>query len=272
MKGSRRMLDDGAHSEVHDLLLAGMEDPPPEGGPARVLEALGIASAVGVAGAAAAASGGKSVLGVSTSTLVKLLGAGIVTGGAVMGTIAASQPGPEAPPSNASQVAVTAPPTQRPTLAVAEPPQAKNEQPRADVTSPPGLTSTRPSVASSPPFVPSSREPVQPSPAQAASTNTEPAPDLLRAEVALLDDVRKKMASGDSVAALSLLDRFRRDFPSGRLTPEAEILRIEALMAANRRREALALAHRRLESQPQGRNADRIRSLVGGDQDRKARE
>jgi len=85
----------------------------------------------------------------------------------------------------------------------------------------------------------------------------------LRDEVALLDQARAALASGNTAAALSALDRHKREFPRGFLSSEAEVLRVEALVKAGRTAEARAQGERLLSREPNGPQAKRVRSLLG---------
>jgi hypothetical protein len=56
-----------------------------------------------------------------------------------------------------------------------------------------------------------------------------PASSALADEIAALDGAREALASGDAPRALRALDAHDRAFPRGALSPEATVLRIEAL-------------------------------------------
>jgi len=65
--------------------------------------------------------------------------------------------------------------------------------------------------------------------------------DNLHTEAQLLDDAMARLRSAhDAAGALSLLDSYRTRFPQGRLQPEAAWLRINVLLALERKKEALA--------------------------------
>jgi hypothetical protein len=65
--------------------------------------------------------------------------------------------------------------------------------------------------------------------------------DLL-AEVKQLDEVRRRLRSGQPAGALRALDVFERTFPRGELELEARVLKVESLFDAARGDEARALA------------------------------
>ena len=84
----------------------------------------------------------------------------------------------------------------------------------------------------------------------------------LRAELAALDAVRSALASGDSVGALSFLDAYFRTFPRGRLRPEAEVLRIDALAKGGRMDDARKYAQEFLRRHPNSVLAARVQSFA----------
>jgi outer membrane protein assembly factor BamD (BamD/ComL family) len=81
-------------------------------------------------------------------------------------------------------------------------------------------------------------------------------------EVATLQVARIALADRDANAALAALDRYKSRFATGRLGPEATVLRIEALMLRGDRAQASALADRFESSNPKSPYAERIRSIV----------
>src|SRR5262249_24637204 len=93
----------------------------------------------------------------------------------------------------------------------------------------------------------SSRERRQTTRMAAAATTGEaaPAPEeetALAAEARLLGAaVRSLRQDHDASAALARLDEYRARFPHGTLRPEAELVRVDALLALGRRGPALAL-------------------------------
>ena len=94
-------------------------------------------------------------------------------------------------------------------------------------------------------------------PAAAGTTSS-----ALRAELAALDAARSTLASGNSVGALSFLDAYFRTFPRGRLHPEAEVLRIDALAKGGRMDDARKYAHEFLRRHPSSVLAARARSIA----------
>ena len=101
-----------------------------------------------------------------------------------------------------------------------------------------------------------------PAPARAAA-GTGTASSSLRAELAALDAARSTLASGNAVGALSFLDAYFRTFPRGRLHPEAEVLRIDALAKGGRMDDARKYAQEFLRRHPSSVLAARVQPFAG---------
>ena len=84
----------------------------------------------------------------------------------------------------------------------------------------------------------------------------------LNAQIAWLDRARRAIEAGDPATALHLLDDYRATYPEGTLSQEAELLRIEALLAGGQRAAAESLATRFIAAHPSSPHARRIRELV----------
>lgn len=234
----------GEDEAAKRLMLSMRDEKPPEGSMNRALLALGVTTAAVVTTGSALGTGattaGKSVAWLA----LKWVGAGAVLGLAVGTGATLLQPAPTTkpassvtsanqndPPTRAPVVTATFSPKATPTLAVNEP------EPR-----------------------PSSRA-IAPS-AKAEAESTE-APDTLPREVELLDDARGALQRGSATEALSALDRYAREFPRGRLSTEALVLRIDALARAGRASEAKSLGERFLSTSPNSPHAARIRKAIG---------
>ncbi len=89
-----------------------------------------------------------------------------------------------------------------------------------------------------------------PAPSPPASERSGDADRGLGRERALLDQARAALVGGDPGRALAALDRHRRLFPDGRLEEERDVLRVRALLAAGRAKEARAEAGRFLLKHP----------------------
>ena len=125
------------------------------------------------------------------------------------------------------------------------------------------IPSMAPPAQAPPPAVPSIAPRSAPEPAAAPSASSVcPAPSPhtpdreretdsgLGRERALLDQARAALLAGDRGRALAALDRHRRLFPGGRLEEERDVLRVQALLAAGRAKEARAEAGRFLHKHP----------------------
>jgi hypothetical protein len=122
-----------------------------------------------------------------------------------------------------------------------------------------------PSHASSPHLRPAKEPPAEQAPEQEPALAPEQAlapSSTLAAQVALLDAARSALATGIYSDALRLADRYRADFPNGELSPEAELVAIEALLSRSERAAALARAARFLERYPGDPHAARVKWLV----------
>jgi outer membrane protein assembly factor BamD (BamD/ComL family) len=94
-----------------------------------------------------------------------------------------------------------------------------------------------------------------------ASSSAEPKRSLAF-EVDLLDRARRTLLAGRAADALSTLDRYGREYPSGILQPEAAVLRIQALEQRGDRAAAAALARQFIASHPGSRHVESLRALV----------
>jgi len=126
-----------------------------------------------------------------------------------------------------------APPVEKPALAPAAVPP-----PASEVASPPPAVVVPAPVA------------VAPAPSAPPRAAAPSASSALRAELAALDAVRSTLANDDAPGALSFLDAYFRTFPRGRLRPEAEVMRIDALAKAGRRETARRYAQDFLKRHP----------------------
>jgi len=84
----------------------------------------------------------------------------------------------------------------------------------------------------------------------------------LAAEVAQLDAARSASRGGDFAEAVRLVDRYHRDFPSGSLAPDAEVVAIEALVDMKDRIAISRRAARFLALYPTDPHAKRVKRLA----------
>jgi hypothetical protein len=110
------------------------------------------------------------------------------------------------------------------------------------------------------------RSPLEPTADDGATSSPPPdrsvAPSVLAAEIALLDEARSAVATKGGARALELLDHYAQRFPSGTLSLEATVLRIEALYLTGATSAAAALAHGFLAAHPASTHAARVRRLL----------
>jgi len=90
----------------------------------------------------------------------------------------------------------------------------------------------------------------------------EPEPEpTLEDELLLFKQAKQAADSGKANQALSLLDRYAKEFPNGVLRLEAQVVRAEALCAAGRTSAAAKVRDRFVDSHPSHPLASRMRDL-----------
>jgi hypothetical protein len=229
MDEPERMLDQSVSVLERALLKEGRAYQAPNDLRLRTLAALGVAISAGLAGGALAWLSAKSwtaklVLAVSTMTLLSAI------------PLSYLWLGEHAPPARATPVVTPPPP----------PPPAASTSPARPIAVP----APTPAVNSPAALAP-------------APTRGSPAPgSALRAELAALDAVRSTLAKNDPAAALSFLAAYFRTFPRGRLHPEAEVLRIDALAKAGQGNVAKRYAQEFLRRHPNSVLTARVRSYA----------
>jgi hypothetical protein len=118
------------------------------------------------------------------------------------------------------------------------------------------------------------KAPPRPSPALVPPTDVVEAPPnansnarearSLAGEVALLDQARNALVSGDPSRALLILDTYEGAQVGTTLSAEAALLRIEALVQRGDSVRAATLAQQFLRANPKSPVADRMRSIIQG--------
>jgi TolA-binding protein len=96
----------------------------------------------------------------------------------------------------------------------------------------------------------------------AARTPINAGPEALERETKLLDGARRALRSGDSERAARELEEHGRRFSGGALAPEAEVMRIELLLARGDRAGAAARARNFLAQHPVSPHAGRVRAVL----------
>jgi outer membrane protein assembly factor BamD (BamD/ComL family) len=84
----------------------------------------------------------------------------------------------------------------------------------------------------------------------------------LAQEIARIDAIRRDLTANRVKPAIAALQNYQRDFPSGVLHQEAELLNIEAHRQAGDRRRARTLASRFLANNPDSPHSARVRDLL----------
>jgi hypothetical protein len=84
----------------------------------------------------------------------------------------------------------------------------------------------------------------------------------LSAEVARIDAARTAISGGDYDEALRLIERYHRDFPTGALAPDADVVALEAVAAKGDRAEVRRRAHLFLSRYPGDPQAARVKWLA----------
>jgi hypothetical protein len=242
------------------LLRAARGEPSSDGARRRAAAAVIAASTlVSSTAATTAAAGG------AAAVVTKWLVAGAVVatlgGGAA---VVVQRVQAQAPASTASHVE-----TARPVSPVAA----------ARVTSKASAAAEEP-PAPTPPEPPPAAQPEAPSPAtrnvsvaSASPAGERPAestrppiiahPPSLTDELVALDSAKRLLDQGDSTGVLIALDRYARDFPAGRLQPEALALRAEALERHGDHALAMHLYERLVREYPDSPLCERVRAIVG---------
>ena len=246
MTDPRRLLDGGGSELERDLLEAGQAEFPDASAKRRAAVALAIGAAtasVWPTAAYATAKAGKAGM----PLLMKLLAAGAVGAGTLgTATYLITKP-PPAPITETAPATVTET-TGRSGKARVTPKQAEAPAPAEPVA---GAEASEPKVAPE----------VRRSPAPSPQSSPAPASSISD-EIRVLDQARRAVAAGDSVAAKRALDQHRRQYPKGALAEEAVLLQIESLARQGKRGQAKSLAERFRASHPNSPHLRRIESVL----------
>jgi hypothetical protein len=294
MTDCRRLKESSPDDLARALLLAAVDEAAPEDVPAKIARAVGVSlcsasAVVGSKAAAATNATGTSASGTGIAALTKIaIVSGIISGAAVVGVARIAMLGhdrPTAPTASIVPVPTAPMALTAPTVAI-DRQVSKNLAPSAGPSAPkqesiPESSETHAHdsngdlVAHGAPrptawAASSGRLKVQ-SPSRTpsdavASTLLAPQPEpnvQLEREVAMLDAARDTLAAGQPAPALSILDRYRSEFPEAVLYPESVLLRVRALLAMGQRADAEREAAPLL-SKPESRHAEAVRRLLSG--------
>ncbi|WP_437743138.1 hypothetical protein WMF39_47825 [Sorangium sp. So ce1504] len=301
MTDPERLLDQKGSALRTTLLRAALDESPPSGLTRRMLVAVGVGAAVtGTGGAAVAATGGAAAgAGGAGAAGGATAGAGgaVVAGGAAAGAGGAAATGGAAAAGASAALKVASVAGGSGilsalgigalagvlTLGVAEWTHVDAPMParraREASSAPAALAAPRaPGAAEVELHERAPEERTDDAPPMAAPAATAPAATAvnsprarernaptLASELALLDTARRALRRGDPAAALALLARHAREFPSAQLSDEAAAIRVEALASKGDRAGAHAAARRFLEAHPGSPHADRVESAAGLD-------
>jgi TolA-binding protein len=248
MSDPQRLLAEGANDFERDLLRSWEVEQPSDAARARVLAAAGLGAAVTAVATATklgAAAGGsiapKAIVSAGGAVVAKGLAVGAVglaITGATVGYV-----------RHAARVRRNEEAAAR--AATPENDATKSAQIAAPAPAPDGVPEAVPVAPTSP----HTRNRV--TPREHAS-----AVGALGEQVSALDSARRALASGDAASAIRQLDEYEARFPEGALVEEAEVLRVEALVATGDRGAAERAGQRFLAAHPNSPHATRVRALI----------
>lgn len=84
----------------------------------------------------------------------------------------------------------------------------------------------------------------------------------LNDELTLIEQARQAQASGNSQRALQLVATYEKNYPKGRLSVEATVVKIEALWVSGQTAAATSLARAYLKNNPRSPYGQRLRGLI----------
>jgi hypothetical protein len=233
-----RILEAGVDHPAQRMLQAAVADQPAPEAKARIKALIAAGAGIGVAGVLGQAAASKTTVGYLTAGVISkwaLIGLGV--GVVVVGGTQAWRPREHG--GRAAAVAAVIPSSPVAT-AVALASASASSAARA--------------AASSSPKV------VLPN---AARTNGA----SLARELALIDEARAALASGDAPGAIAALDRHDAEFHGGTLATESLMLRVEALVRSGDQAGAMRLGKPFCERYPASPQARRVRTLLGMKED-----
>jgi hypothetical protein len=243
MKDLSRLLDEpGTDPLEADLLRLARREGPSSAGRQRILAGVAVAAAAGAvsSASAAAAKGTSAVEAVPSRAALKWAIFGAVgVGTAALALLVSGHHAPKtvSAPANSARPAAS--------LTAPLPPEPAPEPAPAPELSPVTKLEDLPRLSSS-----------------ADSVHTAPAPSLAD-EVAAIKAAKSALLAGNASEALHQLDAYRARFPRGRLTQEASVVRIEALLKSGNRSAASAAGDRFLAAHADSPYAARVHTLIG---------
>lgn len=249
MNDPTRFTDANPEGPEAALLRSMRKDSPPEGARKALLGVLGLGAVGGVTASAAASKAGSGFGGLLAGKWAA--GVGICAMALAMGYAAWTTGTPHAVPADSKDPSASPfsqPGTER--SPPANPASPSREVDKAAATRTP---------SAGPEGEPTSR------PASNRPRKTAPQASVTRGlsdEVAALERARRALTEEDNATALKTLAAYDREFRRGALGPEAQVLRIEALLSSGKPAAGRALARRFLARNPSSPLAGRVRSLL----------
>lgn len=234
MKDTRPLMLETDSDDVRALLRSADLDNPPSGAMRRVLTRTGVG--VGIV-AAATSTTVSSAAKVAPLALAKWLAVAAFVGAGTVAVVHVARPTP---------------------IKAASQPALAQTAPAPVAAQPPAPVANDPATTSDPPVV--ETMPIAPAP---RAFKASPAGSVdINGEIAAISLARGALDKGNARAALAALDRYQQDYPHGALSPEATVLRIEALLLAGDRTRAKSLGEAFLKAHPKSPHAQRVRSLI----------
>lgn len=257
---TRPLLEENA-TEIEKLLLhAGREEEPDRLASTRLLGVLqglppapgGVESGPGQLPASLGSGMGTTAAIKSAATWVKISVLALGVGAAGVATHRLARPHLMAPHV----------PSVQPSAQGSAPARSQGEEPASGATVNPTV---EPLAAEA--SLPPRKAPPAPRPREAVRepllrTASAPPDHSLAVEISALDRARDSLEAHRFAEALRLLGEYHRQFPSGRMRPEATVLRLTALIKSGQHEAAQSLADQLLADGTYHTYAPRIRSLL----------
>lgn len=266
MTDPKRLIDASPDDLTGRILRTALDDQPNEQALHSTAAALGVGGAVVGAALQGSAAGASTQLagGVKAGVVgvLKWLSVGVATGAVAAGGISAVHHlvARRAAKQSVTRVAAAA----RARAAAPAHPSLVNLPPQR-VGPPPALTAANRSrslrVHHTAPSTALRAVPTAAFGSAPSSASKSALPPSLAADLALLDRARRALAQHDPRGALQALDVYARQRQSGVLDPEAEVLRIHALLALGEHARAEKLARAFVAAHPTSSYAPELRAL-----------
>ena len=229
MSNLKRWPDDGAPPDVALLLSAGKQECPSYAGFQRALMVVGATSAASTAASATSATsaastvaggaigaGGKAATPGLVGLIAKWSALGALSAGVMVGVVSGVQ---HYQTTNATQAATGVGAT------AMDPLRGKSEQVSAQLTEPQPQASTSTPLPES---TSSSLRSPRAAPVLTSASGAVPLDRAMAQEIGLIDQARAALRAGNAPGTLQAVNDYYRRFPTGRFSPEALYLKMEA--------------------------------------------